>query len=93
MGRLKKRRQDAHSERVRGRSSRPCRADSAAAECADVIDTDLIYVMDGSRICESGTHAELLAHGGVYARVYTLQLAEEKADAKEQVLRAEAAAS
>ena len=31
---------------------------------------DKIVVMDSGRIVESGTHAELLAKGGVYYRLY-----------------------
>ena len=35
---------------------------------------DEILVMDEGRIIERGTHASLLAHGGVYRRIYDLQL-------------------
>jgi ABC-type multidrug transport system, ATPase and permease components len=39
---------------------------------------DKIVVMERGRIVESGTHAELLARGGTYKRLYELQFAEEE---------------
>jgi subfamily B ATP-binding cassette protein MsbA len=64
-----------------------------AHRLSTVIDADLIYVIDGGRVRESGTHAELMAHGALYARLYALQFADEKSDAPNQALRAEATAS
>ncbi|MGE5674881.1 MAG: ABC transporter ATP-binding protein [Mycobacterium leprae] len=37
---------------------------------------DQILVMDGGRIVERGTHAELLARDGQYARIYAVQYAD-----------------
>ena len=36
---------------------------------------DLIVVVDGGRIAEQGTHEELVAQGGIYAELYSLQAA------------------
>jgi ATP-binding cassette, subfamily B, bacterial MsbA len=40
---------------------------------------DCIAVMDRGRVVETGTHAELLARGGMYAKLYRLQFAEDGA--------------
>lgn len=34
---------------------------------------DVIYVLDGGRVAESGTHEALLARGGLYCRLYETQ--------------------
>jgi len=52
-----------------------------AHRLSTVVDADLIYVIDAGRIVESGTHAELLARGGAYQRLYALQFADERTDA------------
>jgi len=36
---------------------------------------DLIVVLDGARVVEVGTHAELMARGGQYAQLYAIQAA------------------
>jgi len=40
---------------------------------ASVRYADRIYVLDHGKVTEEGTHAELMAHGGVYAELYSLQ--------------------
>jgi subfamily B ATP-binding cassette protein MsbA len=40
---------------------------------------DRIVVLDKGRIAEVGPHAELIAHGGIYSRLYRLQRATEEA--------------
>jgi subfamily B ATP-binding cassette protein MsbA len=47
---------------------------------------DLILVMDAGRIVERGTHAELLAGRGLYARLHNLQFRDEKAASRLSVL-------
>ncbi|MDQ3820119.1 MAG: ABC transporter transmembrane domain-containing protein [Acidobacteriota bacterium] len=41
---------------------------------------DKIIVMERGRIVETGSHKELLAHGGIYRRLYELQFADEEED-------------
>ncbi|HVB39102.1 MAG TPA: ABC transporter ATP-binding protein, partial [Vicinamibacterales bacterium] len=36
---------------------------------------DLIVVLDGARVVETGTHDELMAHRGLYAELYSIQAA------------------
>jgi ATP-binding cassette, subfamily B, bacterial len=43
---------------------------------------DQILVVDGGRIVEQGTHAELLIHGGLYAELYRLQTAPRRENAE-----------
>ncbi len=46
-----------------------------------VTNADRIYYLADGRIVESGSHAELLARGGHYARLYALQAADDSAPA------------
>jgi len=48
-----------------------------AHRLSTVRDADLIVVMDGGRVAETGRHDELVARNGIYAKLYRLQLADD----------------
>ncbi len=48
-----------------------------AHRLSTVISADVIHVIDRGRLAESGTHTELLAKNGIYAKLYALQFADE----------------
>jgi ATP-binding cassette subfamily B protein len=61
--------QRAFDEALRGRT-----AIVIAHRLSTIVDADRILVVDAGQIAEAGTHAELLARGGLYAELYRTQI-------------------
>jgi ATP-binding cassette subfamily B protein len=59
-----------------------------AHRLSTVREADLLLVIDGGRVVEQGTHAQLLAEGGLYADLYRTQFADQ--DDADDVADAEA---
>jgi len=54
-----------------------------AHRLSTVLNADVILAVENGRIVEQGTHQELLARGGLYARLYRLQFASSGGDSKD----------
>jgi ATP-binding cassette subfamily B protein len=71
---------DTHSERLvqstLDAASRNRTTVAIAHRLSTVINADVIFVIDDGRVVERGTHAELLAAGGVYSRLVREQFKE-----------------
>ena len=70
--------QRALKELMRGRTTLVI-----AHRLSTVADADVIYVLDQGQVVEQGSHAELLARRGAYARLHALQFAGEILDTAE----------
>jgi ATP-binding cassette subfamily B protein len=70
---------DTSSERLVQAALEPLMKDrttiAIAHRLSTIISADVIFVLERGRLVESGTHAELLAAGGLYAELYQQQFA------------------
>ena len=48
-----------------------------AHRLSTVVDADLIHVIENGTVKESGSHDELISRGGIYARLYQMQFADQ----------------
>jgi ATP-binding cassette, subfamily B, bacterial MsbA len=67
--------QDALADLTRGRTTLVI-----AHRLSTVADADIVHVIDGGRLAESGTHRDLIQRGGLYSRLYRIQFATQSED-------------
>ncbi|HEX6511478.1 MAG TPA: ABC transporter ATP-binding protein, partial [Chloroflexota bacterium] len=77
---------DTHSERLIQRALEPLMKGrttlAIAHRLSTVLAADRIFVVDQGRIVERGTHPQLLAQGGLYAKLYRDQFGEGSVEAR-----------
>jgi ATP-binding cassette subfamily B protein len=72
--------QDALQRVMEGRTSLVI-----AHRLSTILAADVILVMDGGRLVETGTHAELMAGNGLYASLYETQFRPERGDSDQSL--------
>ena len=81
---------DSHSEQAILQALRAVAAEHTtlviAHRLSTIVDADQILVLDQGRVCEQGSHRELLQHEGLYARMWALQQQEQAAHEAEDRL-------
>ena len=48
-----------------------------AHRLSTVLDADCIFVIEGGKIRETGTHSELIVRGGAYSKLHAMQFADD----------------
>ncbi|MCH8187451.1 MAG: ATP-binding cassette domain-containing protein, partial [Proteobacteria bacterium] len=68
--------QDALATLMKGRTTLVI-----AHRLSTIVDADVIYFIEGGRVAEQGSHTELIAKNGAYARMYRMQYTDAPDDA------------
>lgn len=75
---------DSHSEQIIQQSLDRLAAGRTtvviAHRLSTIVDSDVIYVIERGHLVEAGTHDQLLARGGLYARLWTIQARPEEGE-------------